>query len=89
MVRPALRAGNVKKKMVRVPSGETRMRVVKEKTKGARCAVCGKKLNAVPNDSSKLRKLPKTKKRPERMYGGVLCHSCLEKKIKQEVLVVE
>ncbi|MGC9009697.1 MAG: hypothetical protein ACP5I7_03680 [Sulfolobales archaeon] len=29
--------------------------------------------------------MPKTLKRPERMFGGVLCHRCLEEILKEKV----
>ena len=52
----------------------------------ARCAICGRPLHGVPRlRSSELRRLPKTAKRPERIYGGVVCPSCLAKLIKKTV----
>jgi large subunit ribosomal protein L34e len=32
-----------------------------------------------------LRKLPKTKKRPQRIFGGVLCPSCLTRVLKRAI----
>ncbi|MEM4691631.1 MAG: 50S ribosomal protein L34e, partial [Desulfurococcaceae archaeon] len=36
-------------------------------------------------NSSELRKLAKTEKRPQRTYGGVLCVNCLEKLLKKTI----
>ncbi len=85
MVRPGLRAGNVKKKMIRTPSGDLKVRILKEKHSKAKCGVCGAFLGGVPTDPSVLRKSSKTEKRPERAYGGVLCHNCLSKQIKERI----
>lgn len=55
---------------------------IKRKPSKAECAVCKKELLGVPNLLTyKLRGLPKTQRRPERPYGGYLCHSCLKKKL--------
>ncbi len=50
-----------------------------------RCARCGAILNGVPIKEGERRKLPKTKKRPERMFGGVLCAKCLREILKEAV----
>ena len=44
----------------------------------AQCAECGKELHGVPHVTpGVMRNMPKTKKRPERPYGGVLCSACM------------
>ncbi len=49
------------------------------------CALCGSKLNAVPKRSSGgLRKLAKTQKRPQRVFGGVLCTACTRLVLKEK-----
>jgi len=51
----------------------------------AKCAVCKTKLHGVPNRiPSEMRKLAKTQKRPERLFGGVLCHSCTQSVVKEK-----
>lgn len=43
----------------------------------AKCALCSARLHAVPKRSQgALRKLAKTQKRPQRVFGGVLCANC-------------
>jgi large subunit ribosomal protein L34e len=58
------------------------MHYKKRKPDKAICAECGKVLAGVPRAlPSKMRDLPKTKKRPERPYGGVLCAACTRRRI--------
>lgn len=60
------------------------MKKVKKKSR-AKCARCKKPLAGVPSRQKELRKLPKTKKRPTRPYGGYLCSSCMRELIKEKV----
>ena len=49
------------------------------------CSICGVVLKGVPNLlPSKMKNMPKTKKRPSRAFGGVLCSKCAREKIKLE-----
>jgi large subunit ribosomal protein L34e len=49
------------------------------------CASCGTVLKGVHNLLPyKMKNMPKTKKRPSRAFGGVLCSKCSRDKIKQE-----
>src|SRR3989339_304726 len=62
---------------VKVPGGRTVIQFKKKKPSKAQCKNCGKVLLGVPRQLSvKLRNMPKTAKRPERPYGGVLCSKC-------------
>ncbi len=80
MVRPALRGKKLKK--VKTPGGRYVFHKVKKKTNFPKCAICGAIINGVPRVRPyKLKSMAKTKKRPERIYGGVLCPKCLRKKI--------
>lgn len=50
----------------------------RRKPQKAKCGNCGKPLKGVPREiPSKLNKLAKTERRPERPYGGVLCSKCM------------
>jgi ribosomal protein L34E len=43
-------------------------------------------LSGVPKlTTSKLRKLPANRRRPDRMYGGQLCHLCVKDLLKLEI----
>ncbi|RUM47877.1 MAG: 50S ribosomal protein L34e [Hyperthermus sp.] len=86
MPRPMYRSRSLRRVYVRLPGGRTVVHYERRRPKQARCAVCGRPLNGVPRlRPSALRKLPLTKKRPERMYGGVLCAVCLEKLLKKSI----
>ncbi len=83
-MRPALRKTKLKK--VRTPGGRISYHKVEKKTSWPSCGVCGNPLAGVPRVKPyRLRSMAKTKKRPERMYGGILCPRCLRKKILESV----
>jgi large subunit ribosomal protein L34e len=76
----------VKKVKVRTPTGRVVIRAKKEKVGIPRCGECGKPLHGIPREiQSRIRDLPKTKKRPERPYGGYLCSSCTRELIRERV----
>jgi large subunit ribosomal protein L34e len=76
---------NVVKVKVRIPSGRV---VVKKKWKKAalaKCAVCGKPLQAIPKlRQAEMRRLPKSKRKPERPYGGYLCSECMREVFREK-----
>jgi large subunit ribosomal protein L34e len=87
MVRPALRSRSLRRVKVRIPGGETVTHYEKRKPSPARCARCGRPLNAVPRlRPNRLRHLSKTSKRPERPYGGVLCAKCLAELLRERII---
>lgn len=58
----------------------------KRKPSKAKCANCGAILKGVPREkASKMQNMPKTQKRPERPFGGVLCSKCSRVKVKEEI----
>jgi len=70
---------------VRTPGSRTVVHFKSKKPSKAKCGKCGKVLAGVPRElPSKLKNLPKTKKRPERPYGGVLCSKCTRALMKQK-----
>lgn len=78
-----LRSRSLVRKKVRTPGGRTVVHYRKPKPKVAHCAVCGTALQGIPRELPfRAAKMPKTKKRPERPYGGVLCGSCMRNHIK-------
>ncbi len=75
-----------KKVQKKTPSGRHVVRRKRGQPSHAKCAECGAKLHGVPKRRpGKLRKLPKTKRRPNRPYGGNLCSRCLRQKMKNKV----
>ncbi len=78
-----------RKKKVKTPSDKVVVRVVRKKPKIAKCAVCGKPLHGVPREiPSRLRKLAKSEKKPNRPYGGYLCPKCMRNVMKERVFKV-
>ncbi|MBI5871810.1 50S ribosomal protein L34e [archaeon] len=85
MVAPRLRSRSLRRIQRRVPGGRTVMHFKKRKPNIAKCAHCKKPLAGVPRlRPYKMKNLQKTKKRPERKYGGILCSACTRRKIMQE-----
>jgi large subunit ribosomal protein L34e len=71
---------------VKVPGGATKLHYKLRKPKPAKCSMCGDVLKGVARERPvKMRNLAKTKKRPERPYGGILCSKCMRKKIVDSV----
>jgi len=69
----------------KTPGGRVVLHHVLRKPKKAHCAVCGEVLKGVARERpSKMQNMPKTKKRPERPFGGVLCSKCLRQRIKDK-----
>jgi len=83
MPKPSQRTRSKKKVVARLPGGEHRTQYTGKKHKFARCSICGVKLSGVPTQMHG--KYSKTQRRPNRPYGGAICHSCLRNKIKSEV----
>jgi len=76
VVRPGLRGKPYK--LVRTPGGRLVRRPVEFKRKEARCAWCHGELHGTPALSKvEMKRLPKSRKRPERPYGGYVCARCL------------
>ena len=79
MVSRQLRSRSKKRRSVRTPGGKAIIHYGKKKPKKHHCGRCKKELTGVPNAvPSKIRKMRKTERIPERPYAGVLCGECLE-----------
>lgn len=86
MPEPRKRSRTFRRVKKRTPGSRVVTHYELRKPKIARCARCGKPLKGVPRERpAKMRKLPKTKKRPERPYGGYLCSSCMRELMKQKI----
>ncbi|HIH12232.1 TPA: 50S ribosomal protein L34e [Candidatus Woesearchaeota archaeon] len=69
---------------VKTPGGKTNTHFRRRKPSKAICATCRKTLLGVPQGlPMQVAKLPKTARRPERPYGGVLCSACTRKVLQQ------
>jgi len=73
----------LKKVKKRTPGGRIVVHTRREKTGKHVCAICGAPLSGVPHGKrpSEVRKLSHSERRPERVFGGVLCPSCTRRVI--------
>ncbi len=86
MPRPALRSRSLRRVKVVTPGGRNVTHYYRRRPNPAKCPLCGRPLAGVPAERPvDVRKLPLSKKRPNRMFGGVLCSSCLARLIKKVV----
>ena len=82
MPAPRLRSRSLRKVYRKVPGGRTSIHFKKRKPKAAKCGNCGAVLKGVPRELPfKMRSMAKTRKRPERPFGGVLCSRCMRKEM--------
>lgn len=66
------------------PSGRALKIFKLKKPSPARCGLCGAALHAVPRRAApELAKLSKTERRPQRLFGGVLCSRCVAQVLKE------
>ncbi|MDR1721666.1 MAG: 50S ribosomal protein L34e [Methanobrevibacter sp.] len=79
------RSRSYKRTFKKTPGGVTVLRYKKKKPSKHVCAECGQVLHGVPRGRPyEIRKLSKSKKRPNRPYGGQLCSKCARKIFKSE-----
>ncbi len=79
------RSRSYKRTFKKTPGGKTVLHYKKKKPSKHTCANCGKILHSVPRGRPyQIRKLSKTKKRPNRPYGGYLCSECSRDVFKKE-----
>ncbi len=75
MPKPKDRSRSKRKVAVKVPGGKTKIVARKKLHQDKqRCAICKSVLQATHSN----RKMSKSEKRPERKFGGHLCHKCLD-----------
>lgn len=83
MPAPRYRSRTFRRMQRKTPGGRVSLTYRKRKPSKAKCAVCGVVLKGVPRERPyKMQNMPKSQKRPERPYGGMLCSKCTRKKIK-------
>jgi len=85
MVRPMYRSRSWRRVYVRTPGGRTIVHYERRLNRPMRCGRCGAILSGVPKNEWDRRRFAKSSKRPERMFGGVLCPRCLKEVLKQEI----
>jgi large subunit ribosomal protein L34e len=84
MPKPYQRTRSRKRKPSKLPGKGAVIHYRRERVGGSHCGKCGRLLPSIPRMTpSKLRSLTASKKRLQRMYGGQLCHICLQEALKQ------
>lgn len=82
MVEGKFKSGRFARKHVKVSGGRTVLRFEERTPRQPHCSGCGRVLPGIPRMSrAEAKNSPKTTKRPERPYGGVLCSACMRAKI--------
>ena len=82
MVRGSLRSRTFRRVFVKTPGNRVTLHYRRRKPNFPQCAGCGENLKGTVRAFPRvLQNLPKSAKRPERPYGGVLCSACSRKKI--------
>ena len=77
MPQPYKRSRTYRRMNAKLPGGRLVIHYVKRKPAKAKCGNCGDFLKGVPRERPlKMSHMAKTKKRPERPYGGNLCSQC-------------
>lgn len=85
MVSGRFKSRSKRKVFVKAPGNKVKVHYRQRKPQRAVCAKYGTPLVGVPRESpSKMANLPKTKKRPERPYGGVLSSKAMREKMKEK-----
>ena len=84
MPRPALRSRSYRKLKVRTPGGALKDRYERRRPSQAVCSRCRKPLGGVPRARPvKVGRAAKSRRRPERAFGGNLCPGCLKTRVKE------
>ena len=80
MPTPQQRSRTIRKIFKKLPGGRLTLHYERKKPKSAHCTQCGNVLAGVPRELPfKMRHLGKTEKRPQRIYGGILCSPCMRR----------
>ena len=88
MPRGMFKSRSLRRIFVKTPGGKVHMHYRERKPKQAHCASCRKPLAGVPRENpGKMGKIAKSSRRPERIYGGVLCSRCSRATLQAQVRV--
>ena len=85
MVSGKHKSNSMRKVFVKAPGGTLKTHFRDRKPNKAICAVYGTPLPGVPRESpASMRNMPKSQKRPERPFGGVLSSRAMRDKMKEK-----
>ncbi|MFX1485634.1 MAG: 50S ribosomal protein L34e [Promethearchaeota archaeon] len=86
MPKPYQRSRSLKRRKAPLPGGRDSIHYLKPKPAVSKCAICKRPVSGTPRLSpAGLTKMPKSKKRASRKYGGHLCHQCLKMLLKSQI----
>jgi len=86
MPKPHQRTRSRRRNLRKLPGKGVAIHYKRERIGASHCVKCGRVLPSVPMlVPSKMRNLPASQRRLQRMYGGQLCHVCLQEALKQAV----
>jgi len=86
MPKPSQRTRSRKRNPLKLPGSGAATHFKQERIGASHCVKCGRVLPSIPTlIPSKMRSLPASQRRLQRMYGGQLCHVCLQEALKQAV----
>ncbi|MEM0441480.1 MAG: hypothetical protein QW463_07780 [Candidatus Caldarchaeum sp.] len=74
-MRRSLRTRSKKRKTIRTPGGKLKLQFRKELPGPRRCRFCGSEIHGISKD----RGVVHSERTVGRIYGGEVCHRCLEK----------
>ena len=88
-MRGMYRSRTFRRVKVKTPGGRVVTHYERRKPKKAHCGNCKTELQGIPRALPwKMQRLQKTKKRPERPYGGSLCSKCTRELIKDKTRAI-
>lgn len=76
-----IKSRSLRRVNTRLPAGRLVTRYRNKKASKAQCANCGAYLSGTARATRNSPNIPKTHKRPQRPYGGMLCSRCSRQKI--------
>jgi large subunit ribosomal protein L34e len=86
MPKPNKRSRTFRRIYIKTPSKRNIISYRRKKPKLAHCSNCNKPLQGVPRALPfKMRNMPKSQKRPERIFGGTLCPKCAKRELIRRV----
>jgi len=81
--RPSQKSRSKRHVKTRTPGGRVVVHYERRHRAHPRCAWCGGVLRGVPREGHN--KYSKSERTVERIYGGYLCHRCVERSIKHAI----
>ena len=78
MVEGNKRSRTLRRVMRKTPGGVSKLKHVIRKPKQGHCANCNAVLHGTPRSTARqMSRMSKTKKKPSRPFGGMLCTKCM------------